>query len=328
MRSGAAGLAGVAALSAALALGGCEPASTSEPEAPLWATQQAATVLERPRSPAEEDGIEIARWSIAADDFRIRRALARHSARGVAVDSSREALERNGFRYAVVRDADLASLLAELGGTTSAVTVWHGQVTTWREVASRAYEPMVAAARGSGPMAMVDGRAERLNGWLRLMARGWTVPLEDGAVFDLSIVPQLVSERTELSGLLNRDRLRGRVFNDLRISAELPRDRALVVVGTAPDAPDREEDPEGPGGRGSADEVGPPASLPPTIGELLLTDGAAVPPRRIMLALRVRLPDTLFPGDGPTAGSPAEPERSADRPTPAAGETTGRAAPF
>jgi hypothetical protein len=277
------------AAAALLASTACAPKEDARPEGPLAA---AAALVDRPRSPGETNGLEVVRWSVADRDAAIRRALERHADRSVPLSADAAALVDAGFRVAVVPDALLPSLLADLGGTTSAVTTWFGQTPQWRETAR--------TELGEAIPIMVDGRPERLSGgWLRLMTRGWTVELEDGAAFELQLVPQWVQEATELSSLLNRDALRGRVLSGAAISLELPRNTSLVVVA-APARPEAEEDPEGPPSDTTALGLsgglrGPPADLPATPGELLLTDGAARPPRRIVLLFRARLPDTLFP---------------------------------
>lgn len=290
---------------ALLALGSLASCDSSPKDGAPLATEQAQAILDRPRTATEQDGLELLRWSVTDDEARIRRAFARHADDGVLLDRDRNALKEAGLRAIVVSDDALPSFLAELGGTSSAITVWHGQMTTWRELSVASFDP----SRGSTAMAMIDGRAERLSGWLRLMARGWTLPTEDGAVFELTLVPQLVAEKNDLSGLLNRDRLRGRVFDALRLHVELPRDTALVLASEPPDI-DVEEDPEGPADADAPAPLrGPPAELPPTLGEMLLTDSAAAPPRRLVLVLRARLPDTLFP-------EPARPEPAAPPPAP------------
>lgn len=271
------------AAAALLATGACAPKEDARPEGPLAA---AAALVDRPRSPGETNGLEVVRWSVADRDAAIRRALERHADRSVPLSADASALLDAGFRAAVVPDAMLPSLLADLGGTTSAVTTWFGQTPQWRETArAELAEPLPV---------MVDGRAERLaGGWLRLMTRGWTVELENGAAFELQIVPQWVQEATELSTLLNRDTLRGRVLSSAAITIELPANTSLVVVA-APARPETEEDPEGPPAESTTPGLrGPPAELPPTPGELLLTDRAARPPRRVVLLFRARLPETL-----------------------------------
>ncbi|GEM_PF-2226751 len=290
-----------------IGLAACSPAPAPSRDRliPADATREAASVLDRPLAGGEDDGLEVARWSVAGDDAKIRRALTRHAVRGVSLDATADALERHGFRAAVVRDASLPSLLAELGGTTTAIAVWHGQAPDWREITSVELD--------DGRVVMVDGRAERLGGttiggrsasgsgsaWLRCMARGWTVPLEDGAIFELQVAPQLLSNKREFSGARNRDELRGRVFEAASIRTEMPPATALILVGTAPAHDVEDSDPEGDTESAPAvaatSRPGPPAELPPSIGELLLSDFRAIPKRRIVLVLRVRLPDTLVP---------------------------------
>jgi hypothetical protein len=273
------------AAAALVASTACAPKEEARPSGPLAA---AIALVERPRSPSETNGLEVVRWSVADRDAAIRRALERHADPSVPLRADAAALLDAGFRVAVIPDAMLPSLLADLGGTTSAVTTWFGQTPQWRETARVLLaEPI--------PL-MIDGRPERLaGGWLRLMTRGWTVELEDGAAFELQVVPHWVQEAKDLSNLLNRDALQGRVLASASIGLELPRATTLVVV-SAPARAEAEEDPEGPPRDAASSGLrGPPADLPATPGELLLTDSAARPPRRIVLLFRARLPDTLFP---------------------------------
>ena len=298
-------------LGVALTLGACNGGTSGidDRSSPTSATRQAEAVLARPLARGEDNGLEVARWSIAGDDVKIRRALARHAERDVNLGNTPESLERHGFRAVIVRDGDLPSLLAELGGTTTAIAIWHGQMPDWRDIASVQLD--------EHRVAMVDGRAERLGttargsggAVLRCMARGWTLPLEDGAVFSLSVTPQIVSDQQDFSLVLNRDTLRGRVFDAASIHVEMPRATALVLVGTAPERDGADTDPEGSADENPRSRTGPPAEFPPSIGEILLTDLAASPKRRVMLVLRIRLPDTLFPSETvsqPNA-SPIEP---------------------
>lgn len=301
-------------MAAAVLLGGCAPAAV-DPRNPVrpavTPTEQASAILDRPRSPGEEDGLEVVRWSVADNETAIRRALARHGMRDISLGTTVEALERHGFRAAVIAEADLPKFLIDIGGTTTAITVWFGQVPSWRDAA----RTMLDAPR----VAMISGRAERLHaGWLRLMVRSWTVPLEEGAVMDLQVAPQLVSDAPDVSDLRNRDVLRGTLWPEATVHAELPRASALVIL-SAPPKQDAEEDPEGPAERPDRPGVGPEVELPPTLGEFLLTDLEAVPHRRTVLVLRARLPDILFaPTVSPLAPQPAPPGSDAPSGTGAA----------
>jgi len=279
---------------------GCEPLPT---DASQSAVEQAANVIDRPRSPGEDNGLEVVRWSVHDSEPAIRRALARYAVRDVPLGASIDALERHGFRAVVVPDERLANVLADLGGTTRSVAVWHGQVIEWREVTRLVSE--------SPRVAMIDGRAEQLPaGWLRLMVRAWTVPLEEGAALEVQLAPQLLSDAQDLTGLVNRDQLRGRLWSAAAIHVELPRDTCLLLVSAPPRPFEVEEDPEGPRGGYAADArtgTGPLVELPSTLGELLLTDRDAVPPRRAVLVLRAKLPDILFPD--PVTPLEPDPER-------------------
>ncbi len=273
--------------------GACAPEAT-DPLKPLppatTAEEQASAILDRPRAPGEDNGLEVVRWSVSDNETLLRRAVGRYAVRDVPLGATVQALERHGFRAAVIRDEDLPRFLIDVGGTTRAVAVWYGQVPGWREVTRTMLE--------SPRVAMVDGRAERLRpGWLRLMVRAWTVPLEEGGVLEVQVAPQLVGDTSEAAGLqptlATRDTLRGTLWPDASLHLELPRDTALILL-SAPARVDEEEDPEGPPERPDDPGVGPLVELPPLLGELLLTDYEAKPPRRSVLVLRARLPDILF----------------------------------
>lgn len=277
-----------------LAASGCAPEAT-DPLKPLppatTAEEQASAILDRPRAPGEDNGLEVVRWSVSDNETLLRRAIGRYAVRDVPLGATVQALERHGFRAAVVRDADLPNFLIDVGGTTRAVAVWYGQVPGWREVVRTLLE--------SPRVAMVDGRAERLRaGWLRIMVRAWTVPLEEGGVLELQLAPQLVGDTSEASGLQPgigaRDTLRGLLWPEASLHLELPRDTALVLLSAPAREDEEEEDPEGPPRRPEETGVGPLVELPPLLGELLLTDYEAKPPRRSILVLRARLPDILF----------------------------------
>lgn len=269
---------------------------TTKPVA-LTPAEQAEAVLDRPRAPGEDDGLEVARWSVANNEVLLRRALGRYARRDVALGVAATTLERHGLRAAVLNEEDLARFLIDVGGTTQAVAVWFGQVPAWRELGRTLFE--------SPRVAMVEGKAERLPaGWLRLMTRAWTVPLEEGGYLDVQVAMQLLSDKSDVSGLLNRDVLRGRVWEDAGIHVELPRQTALVLVSAPPESPEAEEDPEGPPPRPDSPGSGPVVELPPTLGEFLLTDVEAKPPRRLVLVLRALLPDILFAPPLPTSPRP------------------------
>lgn len=308
------------AASAAVTLGACEatPVDARKPSPPaVTPVEQASAILDRPRAPGEDDGLEVVRWSVADNEPLLRRTLARYALRDVALGTTTEALERHGLRAAVIPEADLSKFLIDVGGTSKALTVWFGQVPSWREAARTMFD--------SPRVAMIDGRAERLHaGWLRFMVRSWTVPLEEGAVLDLQVAPQLVADASDTSGILNRDVLRGTLWPEASIHAELPRNTALVLLSAPARREEDEADPEGPprtkpsasgtgagsglgsgAGSGWGGGVGPAVELPPTLGEFLLTDLEATPHRRLLLVLRARLPDILFAD--PVTPLPAEP---------------------
>lgn len=269
--------------------------------AELSAEDMAASLLDRPRSPGEEDGLEVSRWSVTDNEVLLRRSLARYALRDIPLGADAAELERHGFRAVVIAEDDLPKFLVDMGGTTKAMAVWFGQVPQWRELLRTGLE--------SPRVAMIDGKADRLSpGWIRLMVRAWTVPLEEGAYLDVQVAPQLVSDTSEVPSLASRDTLRGRVWEAAVVHVELPRHTALLLVSAPAESPKWEEDPEGPPERPERPGSGPAAELPPTLGEYLLTDFEARPRRRLVAVLRARLPDILFakplPTDAATGESP------------------------
>jgi hypothetical protein len=260
----------------------------------------AAEVVGRDGLDPSANGIEALTWSVGDDEAAIAAAFRRHAVReGDPVSAAgidRDALRREGFRIEALPKDSLVEFLSELGGTTVALSVWHGQAVDWRELAHR---------RLDGPtVAMSDGRARRIDaGWLRLLLRGWTLPLEDGAVSESSLELRWVPDAAESGRILLRRPARRAepqtLLGPFRI--EIPREFCVLVTSRPPeaagDADGREEPPPRPEIDAEAVRTGgagPPVELPPTLGEILLRE-PGTPPRRTILVLRPRLPDTLFP---------------------------------
>jgi hypothetical protein len=284
--------------------GGCgpRPEPTLAPDANALPPDlvPAAEVVGRDGLDPNANGLEALTWSILDDEAAIAAAFRRHSMRQpdpvAAAGLDRESLQREGFRVEALRNDSLVEFLAELGGTTVALSVWHGQAIDWRELAHRRLDGSLVA--------MLDGRPRRLEpGWLRLVLRGWTLPLEDGAVSDATLEVRWAPETADSSRITLRRPSR-RTEPDTLLGPfrlEIPREVCLVVTSRASeeplDADDRTEAPLRPEIDAEAVRsggAGPPAELPRTLGEILLREGGT-PPRRTILVLRPRLPDTLFP---------------------------------
>jgi hypothetical protein len=272
----------------------------------------AAEVVGRDGLDPSANGLEVLTWSVVDDEAAIAAAFRRHAQRDpdpvAAAGLDREALRREGFRIEAVPKDSLVEFLAEVGGTTVALSVWHGQAVDWRELSHR---------RLDGPLvAMLGGRPRRLEpGWLRLLLRGWTLPLEDGAVCESTLEVRWAPETAD-SGRLTLRRPTRRAVPDTLLGPfrlEIAREVCLVVTSRPSEEPldsdAREEPPPRPeidAGAVRTGGAGPPAELPRTLGEILLRE-LGTPPRRTILVLRPRLPDTLFPPVTRVGGPPAPP---------------------
>ena len=312
------GLVVVAPLAALAVAGGCGP----RPEPTLSSATgtlppdlvPAAEVVRRDGLDPSANGLECLTWSVLDDEAAIAAAFRRHGLREedpvVEAGIDREALRREGLRIEAVGEESLVEFLAELGGTSVALSVWHGQAVDWRELARRPVNGSLVV--------MTDGRARRLDaGWLRLLVRGWTLPLEDGAVSEASLELRWSPDTPEAGRVTiarpTRRPESQRLLGPFRI--EIPRETCLLVLALPPEDPARSDGlapsrPETDASGTRPGTAGPPADLPPTLGEALLREPGE-PPRRTILVLRPRLPDILFPAvvriDGPSVNGPPPP---------------------
>jgi len=277
---------------AAALLAGCAVPPPAAPETPPEIAT-ATGILSREGPGPGANGIESLQWSVTDDEALIEAALRRHAMADLELGLDRERLRREGLRVEAVAEKELAEFLADLGGTTVALQVWHGQAPDWHEIArTRIDVPTVVLA---------DGRPARLDrGYLRLLLRGWTIPLELGAVVEVQVEPRWAGDASTQSVLPGAPPRRGGVrgFRDGSFRIELPREACLVIVAAPPSAP---APPSGPrpatqGGAVRTGGPGPPAELPLTLGEALLRE-PGMPPRRRMVVVRPRLPDILFGDD-------------------------------
>ena len=308
-----------------MASGGCgpRPEPTLSPAAGTLPPDlvPAAEVVRRDGLDPSANGLECLTWSVLDDEAAIAAAFRRHGLREtdpvVEAGIDREALRREGLRIEAVREDSLIEFLAELGGTSVALSVWHGQAVDWRELTRRPVNGSLVV--------MSDGRPMRLEaGWLRLLVRGWTLPLEDGAVSEASIELRWSPDTPEAGRVsIARPTRRPesqRLLGPFRV--EIPRGTCLLVLSRPPegsagsdDAPPTRPETDAAGTRPGI--AGPPADLPLTLGGFLLGEPGE-PPRRTVLVLRPRLPDILFPAvvriGGPSVNGP--PPSPAGEPAP------------
>lgn len=237
-----------------------------------------------------DNGLEVVHWSAPCSSLHAAETLAKHGQGGTLPPETIDRLRRNGFVVAEIPTETLPKVLADLGGTLSDVRNWHGQVPEWRELLRVGVGPGVAVYTGER-VASVGGGA------IRMSMRGWTVPMEDGGLFWLEMIPHAVTnESAAATALSSRDRLRGDAFADAGFSVVLDRGWSLLI-SPEPVAPV------------SARTTGPDADPPSTLGSLLLpcedlpsvSDGF-FQQRTPVIVLIARLPDSLVPQPEPRAG--------------------------
>lgn len=267
----------VAALGVGMGVGGCAgtPSQSGRPEgepgdsAPF--TEAAADMptmrVTMPVDRGDVDGLVTLAWQVPDNSSVLRAWFASNPPPGLdAAEMSR--IAAHGWAVAQVRLDALPDALASLGGSFGQVRTWHGQALEWREIAGTRIEGGAAVMVGSRPSRLPDGIVS-------LMLRGWTVPLEIGAVYDVELVPM---QRTPaLTGAPAAARERSEWFAGAAITLELPRGSATLLAGLAPDA-----------ARGARPTTGPFTAAAPTIGEFLLVpaaDRAAALPRRTVIVL-------------------------------------------
>jgi len=229
------------------------------------------------------NGLEVVHWTAPCDATHAANTLKHHGQGGTLPIETIERLRRNGFVVAEIQTETLPTVLADLGGTLSDIRNWHGQVPEWRELLRASVGPGVAVYTGER-VAPVSGGA------IRLSMRGWTVPMEDGGLFWLELIPHAVtSESAAATAVASRDRLRGEPFADGGLSVVLDHGWSLLL---APDPlPPREPV-----------STGPAAEPPATLGALLLPC-EDLPPvsdrprqqRTPVVVLIARIPDAVVP---------------------------------
>ena len=185
--------------------------------------RQATGTLTRARTRVAggQNGLEVCQWQVVDDPWRIADALRAHAAPAVA-GSDELALRRNGFVVSAVRADELEALQRDLGGSAQDVRTWMGTAPAWRE--------LVASPLGDA-MLEIDGVArERPGGTVRLMARSWPLPMEDGGRITVEAVPQVVTTALQASLVRNGERLAGEVIGSCAMELELDRDVAWVIT--------------------------------------------------------------------------------------------------
>ncbi len=227
-----------------------EPSGASDPTA-AW-SELAASIPTRdvwiPSDDGSTDGVVVLRWQVPDNADAVNSFFDAHKP-PMLTDSVQDRLLGNGMRVASVPIAELAASLDRLGGTASSIRLWLGQAHAWTQVTALPLRGQCAA--------LVDGSTRRLSGGtLQFLVRGWTVPLEKGAVTDVELQPAFLA-----GGAVPGARASAREsFPGAGFSVALERGTAMLVTS----APARASSV----GQGPAS--GPPVQPPATLGELLL----------------------------------------------------------
>ncbi|MSR17794.1 MAG: TIGR00730 family Rossman fold protein [Phycisphaerales bacterium] len=259
-------------LAASGALSACEAAeSVTASATPDPISVQAASSALR-----QSEGIELVLWSVPDHAESIDRALATLADPLASDANTQSQLRRNGLVAKSISVASLDELLASFNGSYTDVRVWHGQTPYWREAFQR-------VAAGNEVM-LVDGRPASIGpGVVRLVFRGWTLPVENGGVVDLEVAATVLegSAPVKLEST-TAGAMRGTPVPGCRIGLTLNRGEGLLITGRA----------------AAAEGAGPPGELPITMGEWLFASGASTATedaRRTVLLFLPAIPDTIFP---------------------------------
>lgn len=265
-----------------------------------------------PRSPAGANGLEVVTWMVLDTDDRVSRTLERL----VASDSTSTGEQRRrwrevGLHAASVPIDDLREIFGDLGGVAAALSTWHGPVLQWSPIARTTIDPRTIRAPALPPNAPFD-RVE-------LLTRAWAEPTLDGARFRLEIVPRFAAPIGPLGSLTRRRDRDELVFPALRRTWSLDDRTAVIICSTesfpkpalpvqidvdAPDTPGVPDDPDAPPAPPPPDArlLAPPLDL----GTALLATGGSTP-RRTLLVLVPRVPDSFFPEPGRSERADPEP---------------------
>lgn len=239
---------------------------------PLPAPSDGTTPITEIALPVDDgsvDGLVVIQWQLFDNQTLIESFFAKHQPT-VLPKESLVTLRSNGIACAQLPLAEVGEALGELGGTYSNVRTWLGEATQWHQVTA-------TPVRGS-TASVVAGQTRRLkDGLVELRLRGWTVPLEVGAVTDIEVACTYLSGG-EIPGAYSTARER---FASAGFFASLPRGQTLLLAGMDPKA--------GRSGTKHGPSAGPPVAMPPTVGEMLLGgqrhDEVELPRRRVIVII-------------------------------------------
>lgn len=309
-------LVGAAALAWCGLLGGCasSPESSAANAKPVEAredddgpaTAMTAAVV------GKQSGLEVQWWVVDDPDSFVGAALAKYAAAGESeVDqATRDLWWSNGLRVLSIPVEDLDRVKQRLDVGAVGHVQWLGLLPTWTQlVIGPGFDGRRAINldSGNGGRVVLDG------GKLRLLARCWGAPGEDGKpALRLELMPQHVEpdaqKRRELAAIESKPWTledEGLLFTRLRAGWSAKGGTAYLIVPEAPGtdwekvserseksaaAREREEN------IASATRVGPFEGSIPSVGEAMLTSALSDPEgrigKRIVIVVVPRMPET------------------------------------
>ncbi|MSR28861.1 MAG: hypothetical protein EXS03_04695 [Phycisphaerales bacterium] len=234
-------------------------------------------------------GIALLTWAIDDNTAVIETFF--HAHRPTCIPPEVQAnLARNGLAVAQTTLDGLPEALNALGGTSMSVSAWLSQATQWHRIAHTNLPELTAC--------VVNGKSQRLlPGSLQLLVRGWTVPLERGAVTDLELVPMHLPG----GSVPGARRTASEPFASAALSVSLPRRAVLLVTSMTP---------RGKSSSSRGPSAGPPVTAPPTLGELLLpstSDESLASRRRPVLVIGPLMLADHFAEESPLESPPSTP---------------------
>jgi len=232
-------------------------------------------------------GLDIRRILVPDDEQRIEAALRRVPLRPVLPEEDHARWRRNGLRLYSCDVVEATALVEALGAPMLDRQEWIGEMLDWGTL-ERATTSGIEAV-------LVERRIERFQaGAFDLMLRAWNRPMETGPRLYAEFLPRYHQPQSMsyLELIEEPDEgVAGQPFPALAVAIDLEPDLVYVLTGaaasmrTSVDGVDSDD--AGLGSSRSRGSTGPTASLPRTLGELLMVRQAP-PARRTVLVLRAR----------------------------------------
>jgi hypothetical protein len=252
---------------------------------------------------ASDHGLQIRQWRIA-DQPQVTAEVMGRFGEPVQLDPpTAEMLRRNGLRLRRVPLAHLEDLMQQLGGASMSVDSWFGQAYQWQIIATAPIRPQPTGVA-------IDGRTRRfVGGRMELMFRGWTVPMEEGPVMLLELLPRYNRSRaSRLDQMLRRRVFEGELFTSMNVELLMEPGWAYLLMFESPSVIWAGQDDSSSAATGSPRSIpsaGPEAVAPLTVGEILLREDT-FPPHRQVLLFVPRIPPRAYPPEHPAAGRMGE----------------------